>query len=235
MIVPKVESADELLEAEHILFTAGGHHTTLQALIETPLGVQNADSIARATPRLQAAIIGYADLGAALGRSRSALPEHWLAVQDRILIACRAAGVAAIDGPFLGITDDDAFRRAAHWTSALGFDGKWVIHPAQIDSATTAFTPSDDAVNDARRVLTALEEAETPGFGCCPTRRPDARRSCGRGSASYACPSRRSHRMSEHYVEGPYFDELTHGQIFDEAPAGDVDQWTRRLPSVDPR
>ncbi|MFJ7724246.1 HpcH/HpaI aldolase/citrate lyase family protein, partial [Rhodococcus erythropolis] len=145
--------------------TAGGHHTTLQALIETPLGVQNADSIARATPRLQAAIIGYADLGAALGRSRSALPEHWLAVQDRILIACRAAGVAAIDGPFLGITDDDAFRRAAHWTSALGFDGKWVIHPAQIDSATTAFTPSDDAVNDARRVLTALEEAETLGSG----------------------------------------------------------------------
>ena len=165
VIVPKVESADELLEAEHILFTAGGNHTTLQALIETPLGVQNADSIARATPRLQAAIIGYADLGAALGRSRSALPEHWLAVQDRILIACRAAGVAAIDGPFLGITDDDAFRRAAHWTSALGFDGKWVIHPAQIDSATTAFTPSDDAVNDARRVLTALEEAETLGSG----------------------------------------------------------------------
>ena len=145
VIVPTVESADELLEAEHILFTAGGHHTTLQALIETPLGVQNADSIARATPRLQAAIIGYADLGAAL--------------------ACRAAGVAAIDGPFLGITDDDAFRRAAHWTSALGFDGKWVIHPAQIDSATTAFTPSDDAVNDARRVLTALEEAETLGSG----------------------------------------------------------------------
>ncbi|MGF0248680.1 CoA ester lyase, partial [Rhodococcus erythropolis] len=82
-----------------------------------------------------------------------------------ILIACRAAGVAAIDGPFLGITDDAAFRRAAHWTSALGFDGKWVIPPAQIDSATTAFTPSDDAVNDARPVLTALEEAETLGAG----------------------------------------------------------------------
>ncbi|MGW6656799.1 HpcH/HpaI aldolase/citrate lyase family protein [Rhodococcus sp. NPDC055024] len=165
VIVPKVESSDELLEAEQILATAGGHHTTLQALIETPLGVQNADSIARATPRLQGAIIGYADLGAALGRSRSALPEHWLAVQDRILIACRAAGVAAIDGPFLGIADDDAFRRAAHWTSALGFDGKWVIHPAQIDSATGAFTPSEDTVSEARRVLTALEEAETLGSG----------------------------------------------------------------------
>ncbi|MFF2059902.1 HpcH/HpaI aldolase/citrate lyase family protein [Rhodococcus qingshengii] len=164
-IVPKVESAEELLEAQRLLVAAGGNSVTLQALIETPLGVSNVDAVTRSTTRLQAIVIGYADLGAALGRSRTALPEHWLAVQDRILIACRTAGIAAIDGPFLGITDDDAFRHSAAWTSALGFDGKWVIHPAQIDSATAAFTPSDVDVTDARRVLGALEEAEAAGAG----------------------------------------------------------------------
>lgn len=164
-IVPKVESAEELLEAQRLLVAAGGHSVTLQALIETPLGVSNVDAVTRSTTRLQAIVIGYADLGAALGRSRTALPEHWLAVQDRILIACRTAGIAAIDGPFLGITDDDAFRHSAAWTSALGFDGKWVIHPAQIDSATAAFTPADSDVTDARRVLGALEEAEASGAG----------------------------------------------------------------------
>ncbi|MFJ6263368.1 HpcH/HpaI aldolase/citrate lyase family protein [Rhodococcus erythropolis] len=164
-IVPKVESAEELLEAQRLLVAAGGSSVTLQALIETPLGVSNVDAVTRSTTRLQAIVIGYADLGAALGRSRTALPEHWLAVQDRILIACRTAGIAAIDGPFLGIADDDAFHHSAAWTSALGFDGKWVIHPAQIDSATAAFTPSDADVADARRVLGALEEAEASGAG----------------------------------------------------------------------
>ncbi|MCJ0905397.1 CoA ester lyase [Rhodococcus sp. ARC_M6] len=164
-IVPKVESPEELLDAERLLLAAGGNSVTLQALIETPLGVSNVDTVARSTTRLQSIVIGYADLGAALGRSRTALPEHWLAVQDRILIACRTAGIAAIDGPFLGITDDDTFRHSAAWTSALGFDGKWVIHPAQIDSATAAFTPSASDVNDARRVLDALQEAEASGAG----------------------------------------------------------------------
>lgn len=128
-IVPKVEFPDDLLDAQRLLVAAGAHSVTLQALIETLLGVSNVDAVTRAATRLQAIVIGYADLVAALGRSRTALPEHWLAVQDRILIACRTAGIAAIDGPFLGIADNDAFRHSAAWTSALGFDGKWVIHP----------------------------------------------------------------------------------------------------------
>lgn len=162
---PESGVPENLLDAQRLLVAAGAHSVTLQALIETPLGVSNVDAVTRATTRLQALVIGYADLGAALGRSRTALPEHWLAVQDRILIACRTAGIAAIDGPFLGIADNDAFRHSAAWTSALGFDGKWVIHPAQIDSATAAFTPSDSDVADARRVLGALEEAEASGAG----------------------------------------------------------------------
>ncbi|MEE2056994.1 HpcH/HpaI aldolase/citrate lyase family protein [Rhodococcus artemisiae] len=162
IVFPKVESADDLTEAHRILGENSG--VGIQALIETPAGVQNIDEIV-AGPRAVGVIIGYADLGAALGRARTALPEHWLYVQDRVLHAARAAGLQAIDGPFLGIADDDAFRHSAQWVSDLGFDGKWVIHPAQIESATAAFTPTDEQVEAARKVLAALEGAEARGAG----------------------------------------------------------------------
>ncbi|GAF44916.1 HpcH/HpaI aldolase/citrate lyase family protein [Rhodococcus wratislaviensis] len=162
IVVPKVETAQDLAHADRAL---AGTDIGLQALVETPVGVQNIGDITRAVARLESVVIGYADLGAALGRSRSALPEHWLAIQDGVLVAARAAGIQAIDGPFLGIADDDAFRHSAAWTSALGFDGKWVIHPAQVDSAASAFTPTDSAVEDARRVIDALAAAEAAGSG----------------------------------------------------------------------
>lgn len=161
VVIPKVESADDLVEADRIL---GGSDVVVQALIETPAGVQRIDEIV-AGPRVAGVIIGYADLGASLGRTRNAAPEHWIYVQDRVLHAARAAGVQAIDGPFLGIADDDAFRHSARWVSDLGFDGKWVIHPAQIDSAAAAFTPTGEQVEAARKVLAALEEAENRGAG----------------------------------------------------------------------
>ena len=162
IVIPKVESADDLVEADRILGTDST--VAVQALIETPAGVQRIDEIV-AGPRVAGVIIGYADLGASLGRVPTAAPEHWLYVQDRVLHAARAAGIQAIDGPFLGIADDDAFRHSAEWVADLGFDGKWVIHPAQITSAAAAFTPTDDQVDAARRVLAALEEAENRGAG----------------------------------------------------------------------
>lgn len=164
VVVPKVEGPADLAETDRILTAAGDTDLAVQALIETPAGVTRLDEIVTG-PRLAAVILGYADLGAALGRTRTAAPEHWLYVQDRILHAARAAGVQAIDGPFLGITDDDRFRHAARWTADLGFDGKWVIHPAQIDSAAAVFTPNDEQAEQARRVLAALAEAEARGAG----------------------------------------------------------------------
>ncbi|MDV7354738.1 CoA ester lyase [Rhodococcus oxybenzonivorans] len=159
IVVPKTETHKDLQDAADAVGTV-----RLQALVETPRGVQNIDAISRAD-HLDAVIIGYADLGAALGRSRAALPEHWLAIQEAVLVAARAAGIQAIDGPFLGIADDDAFRHSASWTSALGFDGKWVIHPNQISSAAAAFTPSNADVDNARRVIDALADAEAAGNG----------------------------------------------------------------------
>jgi citrate lyase subunit beta/citryl-CoA lyase len=160
IVIPKVESAADLIEADRVL----GADNVVQALIETPAGIQRIDEIVNG-PRVAGVIIGYADLGAALGCSRSAAPEHWIYVQDRVLHAARAAGVQAVDGPFLGIADDDAFRHSARWVADLGFDGKWVIHPSQIDPAAAAFTPTDDQVEAARKVLAALEDAEARGAG----------------------------------------------------------------------
>ena len=161
VVIPKVESAADLVEADAIL---GDSPLAVQALVETPAGVQNIDAIV-AAPRVVAVVIGYADLGATLGRARTAAPEHWLYVQDRVLHAARAAGVQAVDGPYLGVADDDGFRHAARWIADLGFDGKWVIHPSQIDAAAAAFTPTDGDVAVARKVLVALADAEARGAG----------------------------------------------------------------------
>lgn len=162
IVVPKTESARDLLAVDGVL---AGAEIGLQALVETPLGVQNITAITRSATRLESVVLGYADLGAALGRSRSARPEHWLSVQESVLIAARAVGVQAIDGPFLGITDGPEFTHSGSWARDLGFDGKWVIHPSQINSATAIFTPSESSVDEARRVLDALEEAERSGHG----------------------------------------------------------------------
>ncbi len=160
IVIPKVTSPADLVTASRRAPGIG-----LQALIETPDGLQAADAICRATPTVESIILGYADLGAALGRSPVSRPEHWLATQDRVVIAARAAGIAAIDGPFIGIADDGPFQDAARWAADLGFDGKWVIHPAQITTATTIFTPSPASVRDAQLILKTLAEAEMRGAG----------------------------------------------------------------------
>ncbi|MGW0182566.1 HpcH/HpaI aldolase/citrate lyase family protein [Nocardia sp. NPDC003345] len=162
IVLPKTESPSDLIHVDRALSGTG---IGVQALVETPLGLREIDRITAATSRLAAVIIGYADLGAALGRSPSAPSEQWLAIQDRVLIAARTSGIAAIDGPHLGITADEQFRRACGWTRALGFDGKWVIHPAQVETTTAIFTPAESAVLRARRVLAALDEARAGGSG----------------------------------------------------------------------
>lgn len=162
VVVPKTQSPEDLTIAAGGL---GAHAATLQALIETPAGLTHLDDIAGATDRLDALIIGYADLAAALGRQRNLPPHRWSAVQDRVLIAARTAGIAAIDGPHLGIADDAEFHAASRWTRELGFDGKWVIHPAQVDAVTREFTPTPEAVEQARQILDALDDAAARGAG----------------------------------------------------------------------
>ncbi|WP_425300155.1 HpcH/HpaI aldolase/citrate lyase family protein [Nocardia flavorosea] len=162
IVIPKVESRTDLVAADSLL--GAGTAVSVQALIETPAGVGAIDEIVTG-PRLAAVVIGYADLGAGLGRTRTAPPHQWLFVQDRVLHAARAAGIQAVDGPFLGIADDEPFQEATQWVADLGFDGKWVIHPAQIATVRTTFTPTAEQAEQARRVLSTLAEAAARGAG----------------------------------------------------------------------
>ncbi len=154
LVVPKVESAAALAELDARL----SGDVRLQALVETPAGLLNAPAIATAAARLDALILGYADLGAALGRGPEAdSPELWLHAQDGVLVAARAAGIQAIDGPYLAIRDADGLRRWAAHARTLGFDGKWAVHPDQLEAINAAFTPAPEELERAARVVAALE------------------------------------------------------------------------------
>ncbi|MCZ4498372.1 MAG: (3S)-malyl-CoA thiolesterase [Marmoricola sp.] len=167
IVLPKVESgADldlverELARLEH----AADRRTPLgvQALIESPAGVVNVHAIAGASDRLTALIIGYADLAASTGRRPRA---SWQFVQDAVLLAARVAGIQAIDGPHLGVDADQDFELLLAHAEALGFDGKWVIHPRQVDATQAAFTPDRAETAEAAEILTAMDEALSDGRG----------------------------------------------------------------------
>ena len=167
IVVPKVESAHDLAFVERLLdgveAAAGrARPVRVQALIETAAGLVNVAAIASASARLDALILGYADLAASLGRNRAAQADldSWRPAQDAVLAAARAHRLQAIDGPHLGVAVDEAFTAAATRARDLGFDGKWAIHPSQVATLNELFTPSADEVRRAREVVEALERAE---------------------------------------------------------------------------
>ncbi len=167
IVVPKVEGAGDLAFVDRLLDgveAAGGRArpVRVQALIETAAGLANVREIAAASERLDALILGYADLAASLGRSEAGARDldAWRPAQESLLLAARANGLQAIDGPHLGVAVDDAFTAAVARARDLGFDGKWAIHPAQLDALNRAFTPTAAEVDGARAVLAALAEAE---------------------------------------------------------------------------
>jgi citrate lyase subunit beta / citryl-CoA lyase len=166
-VLPKVEHPHDLAFADRLMAgaeAAGGRSTPVRllALVETAAGLAASTEIARASERLDGLILGYADLAASLGRTGE---QDWRFAQESVLVAARAAGIQAIDGPYLGTRDDDAFRAQVTHARTLGFDGKWAIHPAQLDTLRQAFTPTDDELADAREVLAALERAAADGVG----------------------------------------------------------------------
>lgn len=168
IVVPKVESGGDLAFVERLLDgveAASGRTLPLrvQALIETAAGLERVREIATASGRLDALVVGYADLGASLGGSRGL--DAWLPVQHAVVVAARAAGVQAIDGPHLGVAVDELFTAALARAAELGLDGKWVIHPSQLSATTDRFTPSAADVARARAVIAALERSARDGEG----------------------------------------------------------------------
>ena len=165
LVLPKVESPGDLAFVDRLLEGAearSGRRRPLavHALVETAAGLGAVSDIARGSRRLEALVLGYADLAASLGRTAAVdgQPDLWLPAQSAVLVAARAAGLQAIDGPHLGVQVDDGFRAGADRARDLGFDGKWAIHPRQVEDLNETFTPTEDQVRHARAVLAALDQ-----------------------------------------------------------------------------
>lgn len=150
----------------------------IECLIETALGGANVMAIAQSSKRLEALHFGVADYAASM-RARTtnigglnpdyncdgALGDQWHAALVNMATACRAFGLRAIDGPFGDFNDPEGYKAAARRVAALGYEGKWAIHPSQIDLANEIMSPPEKEVTRARRILEALEEAAKAGKG----------------------------------------------------------------------
>ena len=145
----------------------------IEVLIETTLGMANVEAIATSSPRLEAMHFGVADYAAScrarttnIGGLNPDYPgDQWHEGLSRMLVACRAYGIRPIDGPFGDFNDPDGYMEGARRAAALGYEGKWAIHPSQIDIINEGFGPSPAEVSHARRVVAAYEEAERSGRG----------------------------------------------------------------------
>lgn len=145
----------------------------LDVLIETALGMANVEAIAQASRRLESMHFGVADYSASLrartvsigGLNPDYPGDQWHFGLSRMVVACRAYGLRPIDGPFGDFKDPDGYLAAARRGAALGIEGKWAIHPSQIELANQVFTPPPAEVDRARRILMALEEAARDGRG----------------------------------------------------------------------
>ena len=159
-----------------------------EVLIETALGMANVEAIAQSSKRLEAMSFGVADYAASTrarttviggvnkdsvvltdrdeaGKRQAFWTDPWHAAQTRMLVACRAYGLRPIDGPFGDFGDPEGYVSAANRAAVLGYEGKWAIHPSQIELANTVFTPSEAEVTKARRILDAMTQAAKEGKG----------------------------------------------------------------------
>lgn len=194
ILVPKVGTPSDLdfvgLMLTQIEDAKGfENRLSLTALIETALGMANVEAIAQAQPdRLEALHFGVADYAASTqarttnmgganenytilthpdenGVRHQHWGDQWHFAMSRMIVACRAYGLRPIDGPFGDFNDPDGFLSAARSDAALGFEGKWAIHPSQIDLANDVFSPPAEDVAHARAIIKAMEEAAAEGKG----------------------------------------------------------------------
>lgn len=182
ILVPKVERPEDLVTLDTLLrgvevacgLTPG--KIKLEAQIETALGLVNIDAIARATGRLEALHFGPGDYAASVRMPQTNIgtmdewddlyPGHrFHYVMHRIVVAARAAGLRAMDGPVADFRDEEGLRKSCLLARSIGFDGKWCIHPGQIEAVNELFSPSEEEVAWAEKVVGAYEEAEAAGSG----------------------------------------------------------------------
>jgi citrate lyase subunit beta/citryl-CoA lyase len=166
VVLPKVESPEEVRTAERALAAAGAPEgLALWCMIETPRGVLAAPEIAGATSRLVALVMGTSDLVKDLRARHTPSRAEVQVALGTVLLAARAHGKVALDGVHLDLADDAGFEAACRQGRDLGFDGKTLIHPKTVELANRIFAPTAEEVAEARRVIAAHAEAEAAGRG----------------------------------------------------------------------
>jgi citrate lyase subunit beta/citryl-CoA lyase len=172
IMLPKVQNAEQIVALDLLItqiektmgFEVG--RIGIEAQIENAIGLINVDAIAQASQRVETIIFGPADFMASINMKTLVVGEnppgydtgdayHYILM--RILMAARAFDKQAIDGPFLQIRDVEAYKRVAARSAALGFDGKWVLHPGQVDAANEIYAPSQDDYDHAELILDAYD------------------------------------------------------------------------------
>src|ERR1700736_2523966 len=193
ILIPKVGVAQDVYAVDMLVtqIEAARKRTRrigFEVLIETALGMANVEAIAQSSRRLEAMSFGVADYAAST-RARTTViggvnkdsgvltdkygdnkrqyfwTDPWHAAQTRMMVACRAYGLRPIDGPFGDFNDPDGFISAANRAAVLGYEGKWAIHPSQIELANRVYTPSPAEVAKARRIVEAMAQAAREGRG----------------------------------------------------------------------
>ncbi len=166
ILVPKVNSASEV-QALEAAITAGGapEHTKLWAMLETPDALLDARAIAAASDRLNVLVLGTNDIAKELHAAQNPGRAEMIPAITGCLIGARAAGKVIIDGVFNDIKDPDGFRAECIQGRDLGFDGKTLIHPTQVEPCNEVWAPSETAVTEARELIATFDEAIRKGKG----------------------------------------------------------------------
>lgn len=181
LLLPKIDNAGQVKAIAQLLglyerSVSRARPIVLEIQIETAAGLVHAEEIAACDDRVVSLVYGPGDFAASAGIPASNIAtfdewdmayggHRWHYTMSRIQLAAHAAGRRAIDGPYADFRDPTALRRSAKMARALGFDGKWCIHPAQIDIVNEIFTPSPDDIARAERIVDAYQHALREGRG----------------------------------------------------------------------
>jgi Citrate lyase beta subunit len=170
VILPKCERPEDVASLSALLDLAeatrgAGGRTLIMPLLETAAGVLAAEGVARASGRVAALLFGAEDFARDIGARRSAEGREALHARGALVIAAKAAGVQALDSVYSEVDDEEGLARYCSASRDLGFDGVGLVHPRQISIAQRAFSPSAEEIEEARKVVAALEEAHARGSG----------------------------------------------------------------------
>lgn len=171
VVIPKCYGPEDILVVDRLLggieenmgFEVG--RIKLEVLIESADAVLHAEQIAKSTPRMGGLIFGLVDFAGDIGAQELGGEQffYYNYAKARCITAARAAGITVVDGVTLAIRDAEACRRDAQMGARMGFDGKWAIHPAQIDIIHEAYTPDAQAIARAKHIIEAYEQADVQG------------------------------------------------------------------------